>query len=96
MGVVLTPKAAAGWRGRGAPRREVSDRVMQLLAATYRTGNVGTINLFDDDLDENQIRELLLQLKAGARHQGRRLRVQYDESVIRFEMVDQAQRKAAA
>lgn len=69
---------------------------MALLAATYRTGNVGCISLTDDDLDESQIKELINQLRAGARHQGRRLRLQSDDHAIRFEMVDDNRRAEAA
>ena len=95
MGVVLSPKSAV-WRGRGKPRVIVSERVLQLLAATYHTGKVGRISLTDDDLSADDIADLMTQLRCGAKNQGRRLRVQDDDDEIRFEMIDTPPKRAAA
>lgn len=74
------------WRGRGHPRREIPEQVRRMADATYGTGKVGRVEFGADD--EEDITELVRLLKAYARHQGRRMRIQRDEDEIRFEMTD--------
>jgi hypothetical protein len=95
MDVVLKDRETV-WRRRGPAPRQVPSEVMALLQATYRTGKVGTIGLDEaGDLDDNG-RELLRLLRAGAEQRGKRIRVQNDGTEVRFEMVDKAPRRKAA
>jgi hypothetical protein len=79
------------WRGRGRPRRQVPVQVQTMADKTYRTGQVGIVTVDDDEEDE--LRELLGFLNSYATSLGRRIRVQREENVVRFEMVDIIKRK---
>lgn len=80
------PQEASGWRGRGAPRKQVPDKVLEMLRHTDRTGEVGVIDARDDS--DEEVRQVLAYLRAGARHMGRKVRIQHDEEnrVVRFQL----------
>lgn len=89
---VTTVPRAEGWRGRGRPRREIPPQVAELARQTYKTGNIGQAVIADGE--EDQARELASLLTAYAEYQGRRMRIQYDGNVMRWEMVDKRKRVA--
>lgn len=96
MELSFAPKTESGWRGRGAPRREVPQKVLDMLQRTDATGQVGVINTADDTAEE--VAEMVSYLRRGARRLGRTLRLQHDEedNVIRFELAPQRTRKVAS
>ena len=85
MELSFAPKEQSGWRGRGAPRKQVPQKVLDMLRHTD-TGEVGIIDTRNDSAAE--IREVMALLRAGARHMARNLRLQRDEDnhQIRFEL----------
>lgn len=85
MNVALESRAKV-WRGRGAPRKTIPAQIAQLADATYGTGQVGIANVADGE--EDQAKELVSLLTSYANRQGKRMRVQREGNVIRFEMVD--------
>lgn len=93
MDVTLAPKREV-WRGRGAPRKQVPDQVKQLADSTYRTGKVGNVVVGSDE--EEEAKELAGLLTSYANSLGRRMRIQREDDVMRFEMVDRVTRKRAA
>lgn len=93
MDVTLAPKREV-WRGRGAPRKQVPDQVKQLADATYRSGKVGNVVVGSDE--EEEAKELAGLLTSYANSLGRRMRIQREDDVMRFEMVDRVPRKKAA
>lgn len=90
MNVTMEPKAEH-WRGRGAPRKHVPPQIKQLADATYRTGNIGRAEITADE--EEEARELTSLLRSYANGRGLRMRIQRDDDVILFEMVDREQPK---
>lgn len=82
------------WRGRGRPRREIPAEVIAMADATYRTGEVGIVTIAADE--EEELRELTGYLNSYATGRGLRMRVQREDDVVRFEMVDIKPRKKVA
>lgn len=93
MRIETAPKKEV-WRGRGRPRREVPPIVKHEADRTYRTGQVGVITVRPDE--EEELKELLGYLRSYANSLGRRMVIQREEDVVRFEMVDVQKRKAKA
>lgn len=85
MQVTFAPKAEV-WRGRGHPRRQIPEEVRAMADRTYRTGHVGRVSLGPNDQDDAT--ELIRLLRSYAKSHGRRVRIQRDETELRFEMVD--------
>ena len=79
------------WRGRGRPPRFVPPEVAQMADATYRTGKVGILTISSDE--EAELEELTGYLNSYARAKGRRMRIQRDRDVVRFELVDVVKRR---
>ena len=86
MQVSFAPKAEV-WRGRGHPRRQIPDNVRQAADATYKTGQVGRAVIAPNDNPE-EVAELKRLLRSYAKSLGRRMRIQHDETELRWEMVD--------
>lgn len=86
MELSFLPKAESGWRGRGAPPREVPDTILQMLRHTEKTGEVGVIDTTGDT--EEEIKDAISALRSGARQMGRRALTQRDKAknVIRFQL----------
>lgn len=84
MELAFVPKDESGWRSRGAPRRQVPPQIIDMLKHTGRTGEVGVIHT-DGDTEE-EVKEVLAALRAGGRQLGRRVRIQQDEQLIRFQL----------
>lgn len=84
MELLFKPKAQSGWRGRGAPSREVPANILDVLRHTEDSGEVGVIDT--TDVTPQEIIELLAVLRAGGRKLGTRTRLQRDEDKheIRF------------
>ncbi len=80
----------SAWRGRGRPRRVIPPQVAELARATYKTGNVGQAVITDGE--EEEARELASLLTAYAEYQGKRMRIQYEGQIMRWEMVDKGKR----
>lgn len=89
MELQLVPKQEV-WRGRGAPRKQVPAEIKQAADATYRTGQCGHVTV--EEGEEVEAKELIGLLTSYANSLGRRMRVQRQDDVIRFEMVDRAKR----
>lgn len=85
MNVAFAPKNAV-WRGPGHPRRQIPPQVMEMADRTYRTGQVGMVEIESDE--EEEATELVRLLKSYAKARGCRMRIQRDDSVLRFEMCD--------
>lgn len=79
------------WRGRGRPPRAVPAQVARMAEDTYRTGEVGVITVEADE--EEELKELTGYLNSYATSKGRRMRIQREGDVVRFEMVDVAKRR---
>jgi hypothetical protein len=94
MDVSLAPKREV-WRGRGAPRKQVPDEIKELANATYRSGKVGTVVVAPDE--EDDAKELAGLLTSYANSLGRKMRIQRQDDVMLFELVDKpTPRKKAA
>lgn len=93
MRIESAPKKEV-WRGRGRPARVVPPIVKHEADRTYKTGQVGIIHVAADE--EEELKELLGYLNSYATSLGRRMRVQRDDDVVRFEMVDVQRRKKVA
>lgn len=78
----------SGWRGRGAPRREVPDHILEVLRRARTTGEVGVIDTSGDTPEA--ISEAQRILRAGGRQLGSRVRIQVDpeHDQIRFRVGD--------
>lgn len=90
MKVEIRTKAEV-WRGRGKPRRTIPDEVRTIADATYKTGNVARVEIGPGEADDAA--ELVTLLRAYARHLGRRVRIQREGSILRFELVDRPTRE---
>lgn len=82
MQITITRRAGR-WRGRGRPKTDIPEQVMEALNATYKTGNIGVISRDDPDAQAT-----LRLLKLGAESLGKIIRQQCDDVEYRFEMVD--------
>lgn len=96
MELSFAPKDESGWRGRGAPRRDVPPKVLDMLRRTDETGQVGVIDTREDT--DAEVEEMKSYLRRGARRLGRTLRLQHDEEnhTIMFELAPQRVQKAAS
>lgn len=92
--VIETAKRSEVWKGRGRPRRVIPPEVRAFADSTYKTGLVKVVRI--DAGEESELVELVGLLTSYATSLGRRMRVQRDDDVVRFEMVDKAKRKASA
>jgi hypothetical protein len=83
MVVFVTP-AESGWRGPGAPRKQVPEPIVKMLEHARDTGKVGVIDIEGDSTED--VTEAINTLRAGARHMGRRINIQRDRQTcqIRF------------
>lgn len=84
-------KKDAVWRHRGRPRIEIPPEIQEVIDATYKTGRVGTIDMTDEDYNEEETADFLRMISLGAsRDAGCRMRIQRDEErgIILFEKVD--------
>jgi hypothetical protein len=93
MRIESAPKKEV-WRGRGRPRREIPREVRHFADSTYKTGNVQVVTI--EAGEEEELKELIGYCNSYANSLGRRMRVQRDGDVVRFEMVDIQKRKAKA
>ena len=88
MDVTFAAPEASGWRGRGAPRRKVGEKVLVALRKARDTGKVGILKVHGES--DKDIRDAISELRAGGREIGRKVAVQYDgdDDVIRFKVGD--------
>jgi hypothetical protein len=86
MELAFVSKTESGWRGRGAPRKHVPNKVLDMLRHTDTTDEVGVIDIRGDS--DADVAEMKSYLRAGARQMGRTLRLQHDEEndQIRFQL----------
>jgi hypothetical protein len=66
---------ATGWHHRGRPRKPADPAVVILLKRTYDTGTAAVLPL-EDTTTPDDVRDTLAQLRRGADHLGKWLRVQ--------------------
>lgn len=87
MELAFVPLEQSGWRGRGAPRKKVPTETLERLRRTERD-EVGIIDTRGGT--DAQVREVMAELRAGARQLGRRIRIQHDPEAfrIRFKLGD--------
>lgn len=87
MELAFVPLEQSGWRGRGAPRKEVPPQTLDMLRRTTG-GEVGVIDTRGDT--DAEIREVIAELRAGARQLHRRVKIQHDadHDRIRFQLGD--------
>lgn len=86
MELAFAPMETSGWRGRGAPRRNVPEQILELLRRLARTDEVGIIDTRGDS--DTEIAAVKAYLRAGGRQIGRRVLIQHDEDEnrIRFRL----------
>ncbi len=77
MRVAFKSPEQSGWRGRGAPRRRVSDDVLTVLKRAAESGKDGVLTVEDET--PAQVQEAMAELRAGARQLGLRIRIQTDD-----------------
>ena len=84
MELTFVQPAESGWRGPGAPRKQVPDHIVQMLEYARRTGQVGKLDIAGDT--DEDVREAINALRAGARHMDRKINIQRDrqKEEIRF------------
>lgn len=84
MELTFVPPAQSGWRGPGAPRKQVPDHIVQMLVYARDSGQIGVIDVEGDPDDD--VAEAVNALRAGARHMGHKINIQRDrqKSQIRF------------
>jgi hypothetical protein len=93
MEVTFKEPSAAGWRGRGHPRREVPTEVREMADRTYSTGKVASVSYTSDE--QSDVGELRRILNSYARSRGLRVRTQDNvnddgSGVFHFRMVGTA------
>lgn len=88
MDVTFT-RRGDGWRHRGRPPRRVPEKLMELLQRTYEDENQAVIPVAQHS--QQEINEVVAYLRRGALDLGLRLRVQTDETAIRFYVEDKDQ-----
>jgi hypothetical protein len=84
MQLTFLPPAQSGWRGPGAPRKEVPEHIVKMLAYARDSGQVGVIDIRGDSAAD--VAEAVNALRAGARHMRHRINIQRDrqKEEIRF------------
>ena len=84
MELTFLPPENSGWRGPGAPRKEVPPHIVEMLAYARDSGQVGRIDVKGDTDDD--VAEAVNALRAGARHMKHRIQIQRDRQKheIRF------------
>lgn len=84
MELTFLPPAESGWRGPGAPRKEVPPHIVEMLRFARDSGQVGRIDVTGDTAED--VSEAINALRAGARHMGHRIQIQRDKQKqeIRF------------
>jgi len=84
MELTFLPPAESGWRGPGAPRKEVPPHIVEMLAYARDSGQVGRIDIEGDS--EADVNEAVNALRTGARHIKHRIQIQRDKQKqeIRF------------
>lgn len=84
MELTFVTREESGWRGPGAPRKQVPDHVVEALRRARDTEQVGVISVRGEKPDD--IEQVVIALRAGARHLGHRIRIQRDrqKQEIRF------------
>lgn len=89
--VTFVAPAESGWRGPGAPRKQIPEPIVKMLEHARDSGEVGLIDV-DGDSPED-INEAISTLRRGARHMGRRINIQRDRQThqIRFRIGEQIQ-----
>lgn len=86
MELTFLPPEKSGWRGPGAPRKQVPEHIVKMLEYARDTGQVGRIDIKGDP--EDDVTEAVNALRAGARHMRHRINIQRDRqrSEIRFKI----------
>lgn len=76
MELTFLPPDKSGWRGPGAPRKEVPPHIVEMLEFARDSGQVGRIDITGDP--EEDVAEACNALRAGARHMRHRIQIQRD------------------
>lgn len=84
MELSFLPPENSGWRGPGAPRKNVPPHIVEMLEFARTSGKVGRIDVTDDP--EEDVTKAINVLRAGARHMQHRIKIQHDRTrcEIRF------------
>lgn len=91
MELTFVQPAESGWRGPGAPRKQVPDHIVEMLKYARDSGQVGVIDVRGDS--EEDVGEAINALRAGARHMRHRINIQRDkqQQQIRFRIGEATQ-----
>ncbi len=84
MELTFLPPEQSGWRGPGAPRKQVPDHIVKMLEYARDSSQVGIIDVTGDT--NADVAEAVNALRAGARHMGHKINIQCDRqrAQIRF------------
>lgn len=82
--VMFVAPAESGWRGPGAPRKQIPEPVVKMLEHARDSGEVGLIDIRGENAES--IAEVVRTLRRGARHMKRAINIQRDRQThqIRF------------
>lgn len=91
MELTFLPPENSGWRGPGAPRKQVPEHIVKMLDYAHRSGQIGVIDIRGDS--ESDVTEAVNALRAGARHMRRKINIQRDRQLhqIRFRIGEATQ-----
>lgn len=84
MELTFVTPSQSGWRGPGAPRKQVPDHIVKMLEYARDSGQIGVIDVEGDPDDD--VAQAVNALRAGARHMGHKINIQRDrqKDEIRF------------
>ena len=92
MKISITSRAV-GWRPRGRPPTEVPPEIIELLQSSYVPprfrGDPPKVDIIAEPEDtEEEIRQMMTLLRAGARRLGKHLAMQRHDRTIKFYLAD--------
>lgn len=84
MELTFLPLGKSGWRGPGAPRKQVPEHIVRMLEFARDSQQVGVIDITGDT--DADVTEAVNALRAGARHMRHKINIQRDRQTqeIRF------------
>jgi hypothetical protein len=91
MELTFVQPAESGWRGPGAPRKQVPEHIVKMLEYARDSGQIGIIDIKGDP--DEDVDEAINALRAGARHMRHRINIQRDRQrqEIRFRIGEATQ-----
>lgn len=84
MKLTFLERSRSGWKPRGRPAAPVPPEILDVLEKTLDTGKVGVVDTRGDSPED--VAHLKQTLRRGARLLGRRVRLQEEQGVVRFEL----------